>query len=242
MAFARSSRRGRKLAVICLTLCQACNGLRPSPARPARPQSPILASSPSFCRRQAAALALGLPALLVGTPARSAEAAAADASVVESWGQSWSRLDGKVAPSAPLALPQWLEGEWAAQASLAGVDFPLGRKFLTEKLPGVRMASILWLPNVGNNPSFRVRFQPLPGVPGSCQEDQAFNAKAVVGLTLQCGMLTTCGSHADNMIAADGGLLAQGGRDQGGGGVAIAARAHLCRTNEGGKVPVPARL
>lgn len=50
-------------------------------------------------------------------------------------------------------LPVWLAGTWTVRKSkVDGVSFPQGKKFVSEKLPGFRMVSILPLPNVGNTP------------------------------------------------------------------------------------------
>ena len=43
-------------------------------------------------------------------------------------------------------------------SKLEGVSFPLGRSFLTDLTPGRRMASILALPNLGNEPTFELAF------------------------------------------------------------------------------------
>jgi len=53
-------------------------------------------------------------------------------------------------------LPPWLEGRWRVSSSLDGVDFPLGRKFISDSLPGVRMVSVLALPNIGSTPTYEV--------------------------------------------------------------------------------------
>jgi hypothetical protein len=67
---------------------------------------------------------------------------------------SWSANPAVVQSEA--ALPPWLEGRWRVSSSLDGVDFPLGRKFISDSLPGVRMVSVLALPNIGSTPTYEV--------------------------------------------------------------------------------------
>lgn len=55
------------------------------------------------------------------------------------------------------------------------VTFPSGRKFITESMPGVRMVSMLPLPNIGNTPrGFEVAFGATPDA------ERAQNAKSVL--------------------------------------------------------------
>lgn len=86
---------------------------------------------------------------------------------ISSWGEAWSATcswSPKLAPIESQApLPSWLEGRWRVTSKLDGVDFPIGRKFITETMPGVRMASILPLPNVGNTPTFELEFGTVGG-------------------------------------------------------------------------------
>lgn len=58
----------------------------------------------------------------------------------------------RLTPIAPSA------GRWRATSSLEKVSFPLGRKLLSEAVPGVRMASVLALPNIGATPAFDLEF------------------------------------------------------------------------------------
>ena len=68
--------------------------------------------------------------------------------------------------SSELLLPDWLVGRWRVKSKLDGVSFPLGRKYITELMPGARMASILSLPNVGNAPKFELTFVAAEGAGG----------------------------------------------------------------------------
>ena len=65
-------------------------------------------------------------------------------------------------------------------SKLGGATFPLGRRFVGETMPGMRMASILLLPNIGNTPSFELAFnqQQVPG--GAVLPDRAANAQAIL--------------------------------------------------------------
>ena len=86
---------------------------------------------------------------------------------ISSWGQPWSNACSwsakPVVLDAQAALPAWLEGRWRVTSSMDGASFPLGRKFLSETMPGVRMASILPLPNIGNTPTFELEFTASTG-------------------------------------------------------------------------------
>ena len=86
---------------------------------------------------------------------------------ISSLGQPWSTdCAWAVQPPAlasELLLPDWLVGRWRGTSKLDGVSFPLGRKYVTELMPGTRMASILSLPNVGNAPKFELTFVAVDG-------------------------------------------------------------------------------
>ena len=60
------------------------------------------------------------------------------------------------------------------QSALDSVSFPLGRRMVSEKVPGVRMASILTLPNVGNAPTFELSF--VTSGDGIVRSDRGANA------------------------------------------------------------------
>ena len=99
------------------------------------------------------------------TTARADLAAAAaavrappDAQLFSAWNQPYSReCSWSASPAAVAAqalIPTWLRGRWTVeQTALDGVSFPIGRRVLSESVPGVRMASIIYLPNVGATPS-----------------------------------------------------------------------------------------
>lgn len=82
---------------------------------------------------------------------------------LSSWNQQWSSSCSWSAKAPPpleqqASLPDWLAGRWKIQSSIDGVQFPLGRSYVGEKMPGVRMASVLPLPNIGSTPTFEVEF------------------------------------------------------------------------------------
>ena len=89
---------------------------------------------------------------------------------ISSLGQAWSTDCAWAVQPPPLAsellLPDWLVGRWRVTSKLDGVSFPLGRKYVTELMPGARMASILSLPNVGNSPKFELTFVAAEGSGG----------------------------------------------------------------------------
>mmetsp|Transcript_51834 Transcript_51834/g.119164 ORF Transcript_51834/g.119164 Transcript_51834/m.119164 type:complete len:311 (-) Transcript_51834:26-958(-) len=102
---------------------------------------------------------------------------------LSSWGQPWSNTCAWSSNPPPLkaaaaSLPCWLEGSWHVQSSIQDVTFPLGRKFISDTVPGVRMASILMLPNVGNTPNFDVSF--IRGRDGAVYGDQSARAQALL--------------------------------------------------------------
>lgn len=95
------------------------------------------------------------------------------------WGQPWSNTcswsaSPEPAASTAVVLPRWLQGRWRVTSAVDGVSFPLGRKFLSEAVPGYRMVSILPLPNVGAAPTFEVQFDETPDA------QRAANAKATL--------------------------------------------------------------
>ena len=89
---------------------------------------------------------------------------------ISSFGQASSTDCAWAVRPPPLAsellLPDWLVGRWRVKSKLDGVSFPLGRKYITELMPGARMASILSLPNVGNAPNFELTFVAAEGAGG----------------------------------------------------------------------------
>ena len=89
---------------------------------------------------------------------------------ISSFGQASSTDCAWAVQPPPLAsellLPDWLVGRWRVKSKLDGVSLPLGRKYITELMPGARMASILSLPNVGNAPNFELTFVAAEGAGG----------------------------------------------------------------------------
>jgi len=57
-----------------------------------------------------------------------------------------------------LQYPSWLEGTWEVAYKKQEVKFPKGWGFASTSMPGFGMASILRLPNVGNEPRARWSF------------------------------------------------------------------------------------
>lgn len=101
---------------------------------------------------------------------------------LSAWGQpwssscSWSASPQRVSSEEAVAIPAWLQGRWrVSSTALDKVSFPIGRKFITESMPGVRMASVLPLPNIGNAPTgFEVQYGATPDA------DRGENAKATL--------------------------------------------------------------
>ena len=62
-------------------------------------------------------------------------------------------------------------------SKLDDVSFPLGRKYVTELMPGARMASILSLPNVGNAPKFELTFVAAEGGGAAARPLRGANAR-----------------------------------------------------------------
>lgn len=101
---------------------------------------------------------------------------------LSAWGQPWSNGCAWSAPAAPLereaVLPPWLEGQWKVSSRLESVRFPMGKQLLSESTPGVRMVSILQLPNIGNEPTFALSFR--VDADGAVRADRAANSKTVL--------------------------------------------------------------
>ena len=98
---------------------------------------------------------------------------------ITSWGQPWSgECSWSASPPKPSSvaapLPRWLQGRWKVTSSLDEVSFPLGRSFLNERVPGIRMVSILSLPNIGSTPTFEVQYD------ATIESQRAANAKATL--------------------------------------------------------------
>lgn len=64
------------------------------------------------------------------------------------------------------------------QSNIQDVTFPLGRNFINDAVPGVRMASVLMLPNVGNTPAFDLTFSRDKN--GAVQVDQSERVQALL--------------------------------------------------------------
>lgn len=97
---------------------------------------------------------------------------------LRSVGQPWTRRllrDEALDSSVPVEpeLPAWLAGTWNVSAKYLTIALPIGRKGLGINIPGVRMASIIALPNVGAEPKgYLQRY--------ARTADEAFNAKSSV--------------------------------------------------------------
>jgi len=100
---------------------------------------------------------------------------------ISSLGQAWSTDCAWAVQPPPLAsellLPEWLVGRWRVTSKLDDVSFPLGRKYVTELMPGARMASILSLPNVGNAPKFELTFVAAEGGGAAARPLRGANAR-----------------------------------------------------------------
>eukprot|EP00434_Breviolum_minutum_P015092 symbB.v1.2.013305.t3/scaffold936.1/size150329/2 len=62
-----------------------------------------------------------------------------------------------------LLYPSWLAGQWKVECKKRDVRFPQGWGLLSAQMPGVAMASILRLPNVGAEPTLQWRFKEVNG-------------------------------------------------------------------------------
>ena len=77
-----------------------------------------------------------------------------------------------------ISYPSWLSGRFRVRSRLEAVTFPLGRGFLTQRVPGVRMASMLQLPNIGNAPEFELEFgNDSQGSPRVVRANRSLNAQ-----------------------------------------------------------------
>lgn len=76
-----------------------------------------------------------------------------------------------------IVYPEWLAGSWKVRYTKKDIRFPQGWGVISSEMPGVRMGSILRLPNVGNNPTVLQRFTPCPG---GAKQDWANNLPAVL--------------------------------------------------------------
>ena len=85
---------------------------------------------------------------------------------LSSWGAPWSSTCSWSASLDAVScapLPPWLQGRWRVTSKLESVRFPLGKKAVNDRLPGVRMVSVLPLPNIGNTPTFEVEYGETTG-------------------------------------------------------------------------------
>jgi len=72
---------------------------------------------------------------------------------------AWLPYRGDVDPFGDaIRFPSWLEGKWRVKFTKRDIKFPQGWLVLNENVPGVAMASILRLPNVGAEPVATWRF------------------------------------------------------------------------------------
>jgi hypothetical protein len=66
----------------------------------------------------------------------------------------------------PLSLPPWLEGVWRVKASFN--DVTRSKTMVSDRTPGYRMASVLLLPNIGNQPEYEQLLSRSIGAPSHC--------------------------------------------------------------------------
>jgi len=78
-----------------------------------------------------------------------------------------------------LAYPAWLSGTWQVQYRKRDIRFPQGWGVLNPALPGVAMASVLRLPNIGAEPTAKWRFEPTQGG-GAARADWASTLPSVL--------------------------------------------------------------
>jgi len=91
----------------------------------------------------------------------------------------WQPFQGDVGPAAEtLVYPSWLAGTWQVKYTKQDIRFPQGWGMLNQQLPGIAMASILRLPNVGAEPLARWRFVPVSG--DGAQVDWAFTLPRIL--------------------------------------------------------------
>jgi hypothetical protein len=117
------------------------------------------AALPALAASAATSVAADGKADVVGVPTvvRLTAELADDTLAQTSVGQPWTRrllrdvpIDASIAVEPE--LPEWLAGTWNVSAKFAGVKLPLGRTGISINTPGVRMASVALLPNVGGEP------------------------------------------------------------------------------------------
>mmetsp|Transcript_30051 Transcript_30051/g.70035 ORF Transcript_30051/g.70035 Transcript_30051/m.70035 type:complete len:365 (-) Transcript_30051:101-1195(-) len=84
---------------------------------------------------------------------------------------TWRPLEDDIGAAADgLVFPKWLAGEWDVKYSDPDAQFPIGMSYLESSVPGVAMASVLRLANIGNEPSVRWRLEQVSvgGKEGAC--------------------------------------------------------------------------
>ena len=83
-----------------------------------------------------------------------------------------------------LFYPDWLEGTWDVTAEFAGFSAPLGNRFISPAVPGLRKCSILRIADVGASPvRYRARYV-RSAAEGGVVADRVFNAASAVGAFL----------------------------------------------------------
>jgi len=151
---------------------------------------------------------------------------------LSAWGEPWSNgcaFENPPPLDKEAVLPTWLEGRWRAKAQLDSVSFPMGRRVLSETVPGVRMASILPLPNVGNEPTYELAF--YTDAEGAVRADRAANAKTVLEAFWSDAVVTETKASGGGRLA-----LKYEGPTRGGKRVEQSVNLKVC-SSEGGLLP-----
>jgi len=92
-------------------------------------------------------------------------------------------VGGDIGPTGDsLIYPAWLVGTWDVKYRKDDVRLPKGWFVMNPQVPGVSMASVLRLPNVGAEPLARWRFEPASAVDGrqGARPDWAFTLPRVL--------------------------------------------------------------
>jgi len=94
---------------------------------------------------------------------------------------TWRPLEASTEPHGDdLVFPAWLAGEWDVTYSSPDPQFPLGFSFLDTTVPGVAMASILRLPNIGKETTVRWRLRPASDSSTGAQFDWAVTLPSIL--------------------------------------------------------------
>ena len=130
-------------------------------------------------------------------------------------------------------MPPWLEGRWRVKTNVDGVSFPIGRQYVSEALPGFRMASILPLPNVGNTPTYEVEYA-ASAVGGAVEPMRGANAAATLEAFWPAARVVDVSTPSIGRL-----LLRYEGPTRSKGKVAQSVDVRLCSSEGGPVAPGP---